>query len=86
MSVEVLLNHCSGHDNLIYLSNNETKYVYERGNEAPRLIIRSRNKIGVDIVVGDNTLHLPCFLEDSDHLLHNMKFILRDKIVLIRTF
>jgi len=86
MSVEVLLSYDSGFDNILCLLNQETKYIYEKGSEAPRLVIRARSNIGVDIEAGCETFHLPCFQENSDHLMHAIGFQLRDKTVLIRTF
>jgi len=84
MPVEIVFNYDSDHRSWIF--NNETKHIYERGNEMPRLIVRSRNNTGADIEVAGGVLHLPCFMENSDHLLHAMEFKLKDKTVFIRTF
>jgi len=85
MPTEVLCDYDT-HSHSFYVSKNQTKYVYEKGNHAPRLIIHSRSDIGVDIEMGNDIYHLPCFLENSDHLLHAIRFHLRDKTILIRTF
>lgn len=85
MSTEVLFDYDT-HSYSFCISKNQIEYVYEKGNQAPCLVIHTRSNIGVDIEAGNNIYHLPCFQENSNCLLHAIRFHFRDKTVLIRTF
>ncbi len=84
MSAEIIFFHKSGQSNGFIVPNNQKKCFYEQGKESPSVVLYTRDRIGVDIEIRHEVYHLPCFIENSDHMLHAMRFVLHDKDILIR--